>query len=323
MKSYQDILESYRATRDRHEREREAKKQSIYAHIPELKAIDDTMCRSSLDLAKLLLRTSEDAQSQIEALQAQLNSLRTRKAVLLTDHNYAHDHLEIEYTCSKCKDTGFLEDGSQCTCFKQKLITSAYAMSNLQRQMETQNFDAFRLDLFSDAVSDASGRTQRQNMTSIYADAQYFVAQFPAVENLFLYGSSGLGKTFLCSCIAKALLDEGFSVIYQTPFGIIDILEKKTFTDKGNPFIEMAYRQLFDTDLLILDDLGTETPNTFTISEFYNILNARIVADKRTIISTNLKLSELSNFYNDRIDSRIKGHYALIKFFGPDIRWER
>jgi DNA replication protein DnaC len=84
----------------------------------------------------------------------------------------------------------------------------------------------------------------------------------------------------------------------------------------------MAYEQLFSVDLLIIDDLGTESANTFTISEFYNIINTRIQNEKSTIISTNIKLSELVSFYNDRIDSRIKGHYNLIKFFGPDIRWE-
>ena len=84
----------------------------------------------------------------------------------------------------------------------------------------------------------------------------------------------------------------------------------------------MAYEQLFSVDLLIIDDLGTETPNSFTIGEFYNIINARILSEKSTILSTNIKLSEIRTLYNDRIDSRIKGHYQLMKFFGPDIRWE-
>ena len=113
------------------------------------------------------------------------------------------------------------------------------------------------------------------------------------------------------------------SVVAKSKSSIINIIEKKTFTDKSNAFIQMAYEQLFEADLLIIDDLGTETANTFTISEFYNIINARILKGLSTIISTNIKLSEIGTFYNDRIDSRIKGHYQLLKFFGPDVRWER
>jgi DNA replication protein DnaC len=195
-------------------------------------------------------------------------------------------------------------------------------MSNIEKQLSVQNFEHFDLTVFSLEKGAKDAISQRDNMKQILSEAESFVQDFPNSQNLFFYGASGLGKTYLCNCIAKSLLDSGHSVIYQTPFSIINIIEKKTFTDKSNTFVQMAYAQLTEADLLIIDDLGTETPNSFTISEFYNIINSRILANKSTIISTNIKLSEISSFYNDRIDSRIKGHYKLLKFFGPDIRWE-
>ncbi len=322
MSSYQDILETYRITREQRKAERKERKKELYALIPRLAEIDLEMSQIGSQISQSILKNPVHAEQLLIKLKRQLESLKSEKAVLLTDHNIPANYLEIQYVCKKCKDTGFTEENVRCTCFTQKLINKAYEMSGIEQQLEKQNFNHFRLDVFSTEILPKEQLTQRDNMKKNLSEAENFVKEFPSGHNMLFYGASGLGKTYLCNCIAKALIDKGYSVIYQTPFTIINIIEKKTFTEKDNPLIQLAYSQLFDVDLLIIDDLGTETANSFTISEFYNIINTRILNEKSTIISTNIKLSEISSFYNDRIDSRIKGHYELLKFFGPDIRWE-
>jgi len=319
---YRDIFESYKRQQDLNRYDQKMRKLALYERIPRLQQIDLQMSQIGSEISKAIMKSPQDAEIMLQELKLSLDSLKSEKAMLMIKNDIPADYLELHPKCKKCGDTGFLETNERCTCFNQKLISVAYQMSNIEKQMEKQNFDHFNLNVFSSDINGKEGLSQRDNMMKILSESELYVTSFPNAQNLLFFGSSGLGKTYLCNAIAKSLLDKGYSVIYQTPFGIINILEKKTFTEKDNEFIRLAYDQLFTSDLLIIDDLGTETANTFTINEFYNILNTRIINEKSTIISTNIKLSEIASFYNDRIDSRIKGHFKLIKFFGPDVRWE-
>ncbi len=135
-------------------------------------------------------------------------------------------------------------------------------------------------------------------------------------ENLLFYGSTGVGgKTFMCNCIAKALLDMNKIVIYQTAFKILEIIEKRRFGRGDNRFEDYEYDLLFHADLLIIDDLGTELSNAFTNAEIFNIVNTRLIDGTKTIISTNLTPDEISNIYTDRVFSRILEKFIPLKFF--------
>jgi DNA replication protein DnaC len=102
----------------------------------------------------------------------------------------------------------------------------------------------------------------------------------------------------------------------------VEILEKYKFDRDNEKFDSNQYDMLFNCDLLIIDDLGTELANSFTNSEIFNVINTRLISNKKTIISTNLSLAELSQVYTDRISSRLFGNFTILKFFGPDLRWE-
>ena len=81
----------------------------------------------------------------------------------------------------------------------------------------------------------------------------------------------------MCNCIAKSLLDKGYMVIYQTAFKMFEIIEEYKFKNTDNHISKENYENLFDCDLLIIDDLGTELTNSFTNSELFNILNTRFI----------------------------------------------
>ena len=90
----------------------------------------------------------------------------------------------------------------------------------------------------------------------------------------------------------------------------------------NNSISKENYNNLFECDLLIIDDLGTELTNTFTVSELFMILNTRLLNKKKTIISTNFSLGKLAETYTERISSRIFDKFTLVKFVGKDLRWE-
>ena len=136
-----------------------------------------------------------------------------------------------------------------------------------------------------------------------------------STENMFICGPPGTGKTFLCNCIAKSVLDQGYDVIYLSAVKLFSLLADDAFGNKKNDA-----DQLLSCDLLIIDDLGTEYTNSFVQSSFFNCINERLLRGKHTIISTNLSLVEIQDVYSERVYSRIAEKYKLIKLSGKDIR---
>ena len=95
------------------------------------------------------------------------------------------------------------------------------------------------------------------NIQKAYTVAKNFVDTFGTeFRNLFLYGDTGVGKTFLSNCIAKELIDRSHSVIYFSAHELFDTLAKSRF-GKDESADEMN-EHIFDCDLLIIDDLGIE-----------------------------------------------------------------
>ena len=139
-------------------------------------------------------------------------------------------------------------------------------------------------------------------------------------KNLLFTGNTGLGKTFLSSCIANELLKKEKTVLYQTSSVMLDTIISYRF---GKPNVSKdVYDYLQNVDLLIIDDLGTEGINNMKLVELFNILNSRLLnPNKKTIISTNLSLQNLFSTYDERIVSRLVGNYDICYFFGDDIRF--
>lgn len=131
-------------------------------------------------------------------------------------------------------------------------------------------------------------------------------------DSLLLYGTVGCGKSFLSGCVAKELMDKGASVAYFSASQFFHTLHQNNLYNPED--------ELYNYDLVIIDDLGAELTNSFVTSSLFSFLNERILRKKSTIISTNLSLAEIKERYSDRIASRIIQNFKLLKLSGPDIR---
>jgi len=168
-------------------------------------------------------------------------------------------------------------------------------------------------------IDKATNISALTNIKKVVIDCRSFIENFDSRNpNLFLYGSTGVGKTFLTNCIAKELLDRYHSVIYLSAIQLFDLLAEESFSRNNNSSFT---DDILNCDLLIIDDLGTELNNSFTISALFNCLNERLLRKHSTIISSNLSLEDLQNQYNERLFSRIIGNYKTLKIFGEDIRF--
>ena len=139
-------------------------------------------------------------------------------------------------------------------------------------------------------------------------------------KNIVFSGSTGVGKTYLSNCIAKVLLDRYYSVIYLSAKGLFEALVKVKIEKSEEQKYLLLIDGIYECDMLILDDLGTEMFNHFTTTEFFHIINHRINTEKSTIISTNLSLDQMRDVYSERVTSRIRKSFIYIRLFGNDIR---
>lgn len=296
-----------------------ARTKEAYEKAPELLEIEHAIAECSVSSARKFFDGDENA---ITNLKQQIAALRARKNNILNSLGYPADYLQPIYTCPDCKDTGFI-GSKRCHCFTQQAIDMIYIQSNIKDILAAENFSNFSFAYYSDIeVNPATGLTSLQTAKAAYTVCQNFIKNFDnTFANLYFYGDTGTGKTFLSNCIAKELLDKGHSVIYFTAFQLFDILSKGIF-DKDNKAIA-AHQNIFDCDLLIIDDLGTELANSFTISQLFLCLNERILRKKSTIISTNLNMGQIADIYSERVLSRISSCYTIIKLFGDDIRMKK
>lgn len=325
---YKDILKElsieYERKRDRQIHEQRIRKERVYKKIPAIKRIDEDILKTGLSMSKYIIGNPHKYKESIEKAKEIIEKLKMEKAYLMTESNIPVDYMDMKYDCEICKDTGYLDTGNQCNCLRQALVSRAYRMSNIENVLKKENFKTFNIDIFEDKQFENEKMTPRENMIDIVGIAEGFISNFNENngDNLLFYGTTGLGKTFLCNCIAKSLLDKNKIVIYQTAFTILEIIEKHRFSKDSKESSDYQYKLLFEADLLIIDDLGTEVANTFTNAEIFNIVNTRILAGKKTIISTNLTPKEISDTYTDRVFSRILDKFIPLKFYGHDLRWE-
>lgn len=323
-----NILKDYERKRNQAEKDLDERKQQLYAENSRLQEIDTELSKLGIATAKSLILKNDP--NLLEQLKLETEKLKTEKLEILKKLKLPDDYLQPSYSCKICKDTGYISDtysSKMCNCLKQQIFNFEYNKSNISN-LQNQNFENFSLEKYSDTPNKekyGSDISPRENMKLVKNICDKFIKNFddPAEKNLLFTGTTGVGKTFLSSCIAKELIDQGKTVLYQTAPIMLDMIIDYKFGK--NTISDTTYKNLLDVDLLIIDDLGTETLNELKFTELFNIINSRLLSPGnkcyKTIISTNLNLPLLNKKYGERISSRLVGNYNICRFFGDDLRF--
>lgn len=306
---YESILRNYegRQTKNRHILDERIRQ--VYEQVDGYKELDSSVSSISVECGKRMLEGDTNA---ITELKSKLRQLSEGKKQLLLSAGFPADYLEPIYDCADCKDTGYI-DGEKCHCFKQQMISILYEQSNIHEMLKTENFSRLSYEYYSGE--------DLATFEKAVASCKSFIQDFDKeYRNLFFYGTVGCGKSFLSGCVAKELIESGHSIIYFSSIGLFEFLSRYSFDYKNKENLYNAFEDLYNCDLVIIDDLGTEVTNSFVTSQLFSCLNERHIRKKSTIISTNLSLGELRDRYSDRIFSRITSNYEVCKLSGPDIR---
>ena len=298
-----------------YEAETAARRAQVLQAYPRLREIDQALRQSVAGAVAAAFRKGEDTTAAIAALKEKNLALQREREWILASAEMDESVLDPPPFCPHCGGSGYV-GSSMCECLRELCRQEQKKeLSSLLGGKES--FDGFRLDLYPTEPDPNLGVSPRQLMERTFRRCRRYAREFGAgAPSLLFTGGSGLGKTFLSACIARAVADNGFSVVYDTAGKLFSDFEAVKFG--GNQ--QDLTRKYLQCDLLIIDDLGTEMTTQFTQSVLYRVLNDRLLENRPVIVSTNLSDQALRQRYSAPIASRLLGAFEVCLFLGQDIR---
>ncbi len=289
----------------------ERKKLALYGEIPELRELDIELAKTA---AKVMAASTAggDVKASIEELRRENEEIRKKRGELLLANGYPADYTDIKHNCEKCNDSGYIGI-NMCSCMKKVLAEAMLEASGIGSLAKKQSFENFSFDYYKG--------DDRVNIERAYKMLYDFAEDFDGEgsDSWLLLGGTGLGKTHLSTAVAVKVIEKGYDVVYETMQTMMDDFAENQFRGASLDSVDKYY----EADLLIIDDMGSELTNQFTVSVLYNLVNQRLNKNKATVISTNLTQKELRERYADRITSRLFGMYRPLLFGGVDIRRQK
>lgn len=328
---YDRIMKLYDQIRYRQLREQNARIKEVHDTIPELEELE----KRQADLrATMIRKLFESTEEEMKYFQKATEDFLAQKKSLLLSHGFSEDYEDLRYDCPDCKDTGRLSDGSNCHCFQKRAIEMVYERSNLSQIIERQNFRTFSLEYYSkEEIEPINNISVYELMKFNLESCKKFATNFHDNHSLSLLilGPTGTGKTFLAHCIAEQLLSSGCPVIRLNASQLIEVFEEQQrnryrynrddgVADQEEFSADELRHYLFECDLLIIDDLGTEMINSFTINKILMVIDERQIRRKGTLITTNLNMRAIRENYTERISSRLFSGYKILQTAGSDVR---
>lgn len=311
-KIYDEYSQKYLIARER----ADIKANEVRRAIPEIAKIDRELSLTGLEIFAASL-SGGDTSSKIAEIREKNEALQAKRAKLLVENGYPADYSDVKYDCEKCGDTGFV-DNKMCSCMKEALTLAGIESSGFAGLVKEQRFDNFSLDYYKKNATHYDMMSKNVEFLKNYA--KNFDEKKSA--SILMMGGTGLGKTHLSSAVAYEVIENGNDVFYTGAIDLFSQFEIQRFKSYNNEPNELIERY-FECDLLIIDDLGTEIINQFSVSTLYNLLNDRLSRKKPTIVSTNLSQDDIKKKYTDRITSRMFGEYKILFFLGTDVRAQK
>ena len=305
------VFSDFEKRRNKNEDSQKLRLLEVYSRVPEIKKIDYELSSTGLQILSASLQGKDELEKRLSAIRQANKDLQNKRASLLEANGFDKNYTDIKYECEICKDEGYV-NGKMCSCLRNALITKQLEISGVGQLISNQSFQNFSLDMYPNEC--------REEMACLFEDLKDYAFGFTKESaNILFLGGTGLGKTHLSTAIARAIIEKGYYVIYETATNIFSDFENDRFRDRysGEDPISKKY---MECDLLIIDDLGTEVVTNFTVSCLYNLINTRLNKKLPIILSTNLNSTEIRKLYNDRITSRLFGDFEIKMFKGTDIR---
>jgi DNA replication protein DnaC len=153
--------------------------------------------------------------------------------------------------------------------------------------------------------------------------AKNFAHNYPVDKRgIMFHGGVGTGKTHLSCAILLALITKGCSGLFMHYPELLQMI-RQSYNDDGVETEASLLRPVYDSEVMLLDELGAVKATEFTVEMLTLILNHRYSADKTTIATTNFAPSELRERIGDRAYSRLSEMCRFVQVDGDDFRRKR
>lgn len=309
-----NLLDARRRKAENEQQQRHATAVSV---CPEIARAERDMAAFAAEVIRSVSLGNSSKQLVLSLSQKNLEAQEKRRA-LLVSNGFPEDYLDVKYTCPVCKDTGS-HDGFYCRCYLDLIRETAKEELGVAPGLKKCTFDTFDPSLYSNETdSELSISPQKLARGTLNFCREYAENFSRSSRNIIMLGKTGVGKTHLSLAITNRVIDRGFDVYYASIHKIMDALQKEQFSRER--IEESIADRLYESDLLVIDDLGAEFSTQFTVAALYNIINTRLNASLPMIINTNLTLGELEERYSQRVASRIIGGSDCIMLVGEDMR---
>lgn len=272
----------------------------------DFEAVDKEIRALIIEKAKLEFDGKESSE-----VNEQIKRAKDKRAEILQKMGMTLQDIRPNYNCKLCNDTGFVNN-SRCTCFQNKLTQALFKNSNMGANM-THTFKDFKAELY-DVPTD--GEKILKLGERIVNNGGVF-----SVPTIIIRGEVGAGKSYFLECVANELLACNVAVCFMPAFELSqNLLEWHLGTFDTKNLLQQIF---IDCDVLIIDDLGTEPIyQNISLEYMQNIIDVRVMKNKLTIISTNLRAEEFIERYGDRLSSRLfmSGNALKVNLTNSDLR---
>ncbi len=287
-------------------------KEKRLQNYPQLADLNHQM--NALGIA--LLKASHLADDQEKkAIQAKMNALEAKIEAFIATNQI---QIPSPYFCPLCQDRGYRDDNI-CQCLTLCMMESNSVDTDFKQAALKERFSSYNFALYSQEPIRPDGPSPRKNAQTIYQLAKHYCDNYERINDHLLFtGPPGIGKTFTSNCITNALIPKGFSIIYITAAHLIANVQDQIFREQKSQ--KSVFKPFFQCDLLIIDDLGAELLSPYSQKQLYEVIDGRLNASQKMIISTNLSVLDIQQTYDERLSSRITGNFKVIPFIGEDIR---
>ena len=306
----EEALQRKESMRAKALRDAQSRTDALHEQLPLLCELDQKLAAIGPSFVQAAIRGDQSAQEQ---LLAQKDLLQKQRADFLTANGLRPDEDKPVFACPKCEDTGYVVL-RLCDCVKSMMYSERYRSAGLGRGVFDKSFDNFSLSYYGPKDAETMGRILRicRNYASSFTKDS---------QSMLFIGKTGLGKTHLSAAVAGEVAHKGYSVLYESAQSLFDSYEHARFGTIDEAVDRV--KEYETCDLLLIDDLGSESSSQYTSACFFNLLNLRLISGSPTIISTNLNNAALEKTYGERILSRLLGEYRVLEFAGQDIRMKK
>ena len=211
--------------------------------------------------------------------------------------------------CPDCDGTGWkqlVRDGitavERCGCVEVHHKETLWERAAMPARFQSAGFENFRLP--------RENPIAYENLGVAMNDARVFAREYPFTPKpgLMFQGNPGVGKTHLATAVMNELLRRGFECIFFDYQNLLDRI-RAGYNASAGASDRAAYQAALDTEVLLLDDLGSHRVTEWVEDTVTAIINHRYNAKKALIVTTNLPDEELGDRRAEK--NPVSGQYSI------------